>query len=234
MLKKLIQIVLRDSALKTFLTNLKKKTKKKTQKPKQKPNCSKNGRHICVSSEMLDVADKKKGKERKPNGFCNNSPSSELLYCPREISPPTRFRAILKMAAGSGRRLVALLLHHLVITWRGPNDGAIDLLCQTQQIAVPSPVRRGAARRHSAHRVAAIRSCIVVREEAAQPSSPAHPHLPLAWLFQHCSSSDSVMLPREQISSDRLDQNLLDSFSFTLMSITCRGAKQSMGSVSAS
>lgn len=90
---------------------------------------------------MADKKKKKKRNERKPDGFRNNSPSSELLYCPGEISSATRFRAILKMAPGSGRRPVALLLHHLVITWRGPNDGAIDLLCQTQQIAGPSPAR---------------------------------------------------------------------------------------------
>lgn len=55
------------------------------------------------------------------------------------------------------------------------------------------------------------------------------PHLPLAWLFQHCSSSDSVSLPLAQMSSGRLDQNLLDSFNFSLMSITCHGPKQSTG-----
>lgn len=51
-------------------------------------------------------------------------------------------------------------------------------------------------------------------------------YLPLVWLFQHCSSSDSVRLPLAQMSSGRLDQNLLDSFSFPLMSITCHRPKQ--------
>ena len=52
------------------------------------------------------------------------------------------------------------------------------------------------------------------------------PHLPFVWLFQHCSSSDSVRLPLVQMPSGRLDQNLLDSFNFSLMSITCHGPKQ--------
>lgn len=52
------------------------------------------------------------------------------------------------------------------------------------------------------------------------------PHLPLVWLFQHCSSSDSVSLPLAQMSSGKLDQNLLDSFSFSLISLTCHGPKQ--------
>ena len=51
------------------------------------------------------------------------------------------------------------------------------------------------------------------------------PHLPLVWLFQQCSSSGSVSLPLAQMSSDRLDQNLLDSFSLSLMSVTCHGPK---------
>lgn len=120
-------LVLRYSAIKLFLSNL-----------RQTISDLKMG-HICVSLEMFNVGDKKE-VERKPHGFRNNSPSLELLYCPGKSSSPTRFRAILKMAPGSGRRAAALLLHHLVITWRGPNDGAIDLLCQTQQIAVPSLV----------------------------------------------------------------------------------------------
>lgn len=64
-----------------------------------------------------------------------------LLYYLGRITLPTRFRAMLKMAPGTGRQRTCLLLHHLVITWRGPKDGAIDLLCQTQQIALQSLVR---------------------------------------------------------------------------------------------
>lgn len=56
--------------------------------------------------------------------------------------------------------------------------------------------------------------------------STRSPHLPLVWLFQHCSSSGSVSLPLAQMSSGKLDQNLLDSLSFSLMSITCHGPKQ--------
>ena len=52
------------------------------------------------------------------------------------------------------------------------------------------------------------------------------PHLPFVWLFQHWSSSDSVSLPLAQMSSGRLDQNLLDSFNLSLMSITCHRPKQ--------
>lgn len=130
-------LVLRDFAFKTFPTNLKKKIPKRS--------VVKMG-HICVSLDIFNGDDKKEG-ERKPDGFRNSSPSLESLYCPGKSSSPTRFRAILKMAPGSGRRPAALLLHHLVITWRGPNDGAIDLPCQTQQIAVPSLVWLSARRR---------------------------------------------------------------------------------------
>lgn len=105
----------------------------------------KNGKHgqINVCLELID-RQKKPQKTQENQQISQHTPGvvslRVLLYYLGRISLPTRFRAMLKMAPGTGRQRTCLLLHHLVITWRGPKDGAIDLLCQTQQIALQSPV----------------------------------------------------------------------------------------------
>lgn len=60
--------------------------------------------------------------------------SGESLYLPD-------LERCLKLVLAPTREQTCLLLHHLVITWRRPNDGVIYFLCQTQTLAVQSTVR---------------------------------------------------------------------------------------------